>query len=269
MEIWKTINGYENFYEVSNYGRVRSLDRIVYFKNKKGSRAYKGKILKQKYHNGYAMVNLNKNKNMEVKYIHRLVAEAFLPNPKNFPCVNHIDGVKSNNHVENLEWCTYSENNKYALLNNLRTNNINGLLLNNKKNSIKVACYKDDKIIHIGNNSRELAKWLIDNLLILKTKNIETISRIIRRYSKENKKYYNLTFIRVDLNQEIENDENQIVILSGNKVIGVFNTSRECAEWLLKKHYISEVTEDTIARKIRKIMNTDKSYYNFKFQKLF
>lgn len=269
MEIWKSINGYKGFYEVSNYGRVRSLDRIVYFKNNKGSRLYKGKILKQKYHNGYAMVNLNKNKKLEVKYVHRLVAEHFLPNPNNLPCVNHIDGVKCNNYIKNLEWCTYSRNNLHALSNNLRKNNIEGLLLNNKKNSIKIACYKDNTLIHISNNSRDLAQWLITNELTLKTKNIETISRIIRRYSKENKKYYNLSFMRIEIPQEISNDNSQIITLLNNRIIGVFNTSKECAIWLLENHYIHNANINTISRQIRKLINTNRSYHNLKFQKLF
>lgn len=80
-EYWVPIEGYEGWYEVSDQGRVRSVDRVVTFKNGKGSRFYKGQILKFRYHNGYAMVNLNKNKKMREHYVHRLVIENFTLHP--------------------------------------------------------------------------------------------------------------------------------------------------------------------------------------------
>lgn len=105
MEIWKSVVGYEGFYEVSNMGRVRSLDR----KNSRGSRV-KGRYLKyKKTSRGYLSLQLCGKDCL----IHRLVAKAFIPNPENKPQVNHIDGNKENNCIENLEWCTSSENNKH------------------------------------------------------------------------------------------------------------------------------------------------------------
>lgn len=268
MEIWKKIENYEGYYEISNYGRVRSLDRLIFFKNNQGSRFYKGKILKQKYHNGYAYVNLNKNKNMEVIAVHILVAKHFLSNPKKLPCVNHKDGVKSNNHVTNLEWVTYAENNYQALINNLKTNNIQGLLTSKKEKRIAIVCYENNQIIQVSNCSRELANWLIKNNKT-KTKNIETLSRIIRKYSKENKKYYNFKFERIELKKELLENQKKILILKDNKVLEIFETTKKCAEWLLEKKYLIEVNRSTIARHIRKIKNTKKTYHNFQFQELF
>ncbi|WP_334352211.1 NUMOD4 domain-containing protein [Companilactobacillus sp. HBUAS56257] len=113
MEIWKTIDGFENLYEVSNLGRVRSLFR------------YK-KILKPNcLKSGYQAVSLYKNKKKYLGLIHRLVAIAFIPNPLNKPQVNHIDEIKSNNHVENLEWMTAKENMSYGTARE-RTNKAQG-----------------------------------------------------------------------------------------------------------------------------------------------
>ena len=113
-EIWKPIKGYEGLYEVSNYGRIRSFD--TYRKGRNGSiRFCKGRILKFHTHQqGYLYVGLWKNNKHKTYKVHRLVAQAFLPNPHNYPCVNHKDENKTNNNVDNLEWCTYEYNNKYG-----------------------------------------------------------------------------------------------------------------------------------------------------------
>ena len=104
-EYWRPVLGYEGLYEVSNLGRVRSLD--TYRKGKNGSvRFYKGRILKLSTNGrGYLQVFLCKNRKVKKFKIHRLVAEAFLPNPDNLPEVNHKDENKLNNNAENLEWC--------------------------------------------------------------------------------------------------------------------------------------------------------------------
>lgn len=105
-EIWIDIEGFEGLYQVSNLGRVRSLDRLD-----GANRRLTGKILKGGKHNGgYLRVTLCKNSVVYAKSIHRLVAEAFIPNPENKPQVNHIDEDKTNNTVSNLEWMTSKEN---------------------------------------------------------------------------------------------------------------------------------------------------------------
>lgn len=111
-EIWKTIPELEGHHEVSNLGRVRSLDRSVL--NRGGAWALKGHTMKQRCHprTGYMMINVRRiGKTM---LVHRLVAKAFCPNPENKPTVNHINGIKSDNRAINLEWATYHENNQHA-----------------------------------------------------------------------------------------------------------------------------------------------------------
>lgn len=113
QEIWKDIEGYEGSYQVSNLGRVRSLTRKV--KTFNGFRLTKGKLLKPlKTNRNYFRVDLKRNQKDKYVSVHRLVAEAFLPNPNNLPEVNHKDSNPSNNNVKNLEWCTQSHNIKYA-----------------------------------------------------------------------------------------------------------------------------------------------------------
>lgn len=123
---WKPIKGYEGYYEVSDTGVVRSLDRIVP-DSKTGTKRIKGRIMKQSENkdksrngDGYYVVNLRKFHTSCVTQVHKLVAEAFLSNEFNLPTVNHKDGNKHNNNVENLEWATYSDNNLHALNNGLR-----------------------------------------------------------------------------------------------------------------------------------------------------
>ena len=110
MEEWKEVKGYEGLYEISNHGRVKSVDRMSHGKH------IRDKILKGgMFSNGYPYVCLRKKEINKNHLIHRLVAVAFLPNPHNLPEVNHIDGDKSNNSVENLEWCNRSYNLEHAV----------------------------------------------------------------------------------------------------------------------------------------------------------
>ena len=115
-EIWKDIEGYEGLYQVSNQGRVRSLDRCVNHggRSNKGLSLKKGKILSQgKDGNGYPSVMLSKNSKTKRRHVYRFVAELFVPNPYNLPEVNHKDENKMNSCADNLEWCTRSYNNSY------------------------------------------------------------------------------------------------------------------------------------------------------------
>ena len=109
-EVWKPVVGFEGLYEVSNKGRVRSVDRDIIRSDGKVQHK-KGVVLKQFITNkGYPYVMVNKDYKQHLKTVHRLVAQTFIPNPNNCPVVNHKDEDKTNNCVENLEWCTQSHN---------------------------------------------------------------------------------------------------------------------------------------------------------------
>ena len=120
-EIWKDIEGYEGLYQVSNMGRVRSLRRNIILKIKIGS-------------NGYERVVLSVNNIPKGYSIHRLVANTFIPNPDNYPIVNHKDENKTNNRVDNLEWCTQKYNVNYGT----------GIAKRTRSQSKKVLQFKTD-----------------------------------------------------------------------------------------------------------------------------
>lgn len=106
-ELWKDIPNFEGYYQASNLGRIRSVDRYVKYKNTDGVALRKGKILSPKTSNkGYLETTLMKEGKNYYKRIHQLIASAFLPNPNNYPYINHINENKKDNRVENLEWCT-------------------------------------------------------------------------------------------------------------------------------------------------------------------
>ena len=118
MEIWKDVVGYEGLYKVSNSGNVKNLERKIPYRY--GLRTIPERILKgNENERGYLYVVLYKNTKPQKHKIHRLVAQAFIENPENKKCINHIDGNKQNNSVDNLEWVTHSENMKHAADNKL------------------------------------------------------------------------------------------------------------------------------------------------------
>ena len=97
MQIWKDIEGYKGHYQISNYGNVRSLKKDAF-------------LMKGGYLKGYKIISLWKNGTGKMFRVHRLVAAAFIPNPDNKPCIDHIDGDRANNHADNLRWVTAKEN---------------------------------------------------------------------------------------------------------------------------------------------------------------
>ena len=123
-EIWKPIKDYEGLYEISNFGNVkilaRNYTRYNYLTKRYNIIKVKEKITQGTINGGYRRICLTKNKVEKNKHIHKLVAEAFIPNPNNYSYVNHIDGNKQNNYIDNLEWCTLYQNNTHAYKTGLR-----------------------------------------------------------------------------------------------------------------------------------------------------
>ena len=114
-ENWKPVKGFEGIYEVSDLGRVRSIDRVI--TDSRGRVVpIKGRIMKQNAHyKGYLRLLLSNGEEKEHGFfVHRLVAEAFIPNPGNLPEVNHKDENKANNRADNLEWCTHLANSQHG-----------------------------------------------------------------------------------------------------------------------------------------------------------
>lgn len=130
-EVWKDIPNYIGLYQINNYGNVKSLKRLEKSGNK--IRKRNEKTLKQRATHGYKYVILSKESKAKTFRVHRLVAEIFIPNPNNYPQVNHKDGNKANNSVDNLEWCTCEYNIKEAYrLNLCKTIKINQFDINGK-----------------------------------------------------------------------------------------------------------------------------------------
>jgi hypothetical protein len=149
QEIWRDIKDYEGLYQISNLGRVKSVERIV----KRGTnfKPVRERVLKMGDKDGYKYVILSKSGKTKTGWIHRLVAQAFIPNPDDLPCINHKDENPSNNHVNNLEWCTHSYNNSY--------NDIRIKAARNKRKPI-IQYSKDGTFIREWSHAREASEAL-------------------------------------------------------------------------------------------------------------
>ncbi len=144
---WKEIDGYEGRYMISTKGDIVSLQRNCGLGSRKEERPRKQSIKK-----GYATCGLSKNKIIKHHLVHRLVAIAFIPNPNNYPQINHKDGNKTNNFVENLEWCDRSHNQIHARKLKLQ----GGERTNTAK--LNERCVKAIRYLHPRLTTRELAK---------------------------------------------------------------------------------------------------------------
>jgi hypothetical protein len=169
MEIWKAIDGFEN-YEISNYGRVKSNECTIVYSNGMITK-YKEKYLKLESNrcNGkgsYKRVTLCKNNKPKRFQVHRLVAQYFIDNPHNKKCVNHIDGNPSNNNIKNLEWCTHSENERhsYDILGKI---NANRKLSNEAIEDILKNCIKGVNKVNKGNVEEFMIRYNVSQGTIL------------------------------------------------------------------------------------------------------
>lgn len=188
-EIWKEINNYNGEYLISNLGNVKSLKSL--------------KILKpQDDKNGYLFVMLSKQSKKKNYKIHRLVAEHFLENPMNYEVVNHKDGNKYNNSVENLEWCTHRENNQHAW--NMKLN----------KNTVKQREQASD---WCKNNRKKLQDGMDKNSMSVLCINTGEVFNTVREASEV------LNISKNQIYRVISGDRNSVFGLKFKKILGVKN----------------------------------------------
>ena len=194
MEIWKDIKDFEGFYQVSNFGNVRSCNRIV------NKQFLKGEIRKPRLKNDYYRIALQKNMKRKEFGVHNLVAIMFIDNPENKPIVNHKDGNKQNNHVDNLEWVTYSENSIHA--------HTNGLVSYTKHNPHIVTVDQSDTPGEIWKTILNYNKYEISNL------------GRIKRFSRIRKPVLGKDYYRINLCKSSTQKTFYIHILVAENFIG-------------------------------------------------
>lgn len=237
-EIWKDIKGYENKYQVSNKGRIK---RLSY---KRGDKVYPDKIIKQDYTQGFPTVLLFKEDKSKKFLVSLLVANAFLEKSEKACRLKHIDGVLSNNNSDNLKWSDWEDveeetKEKVATFDEI---------------SPVIEVYEDGKFLLSGKTSREVAELLIDGEYT-KNKNLETVSRGVRKALQKGKEYIGLTFK--------ETYEKRYLLRKDNQNLKLFDTIEEMADWLLTSGALTDVKKDTVIRNIRKAIKENKTYHNF------
>lgn len=156
MENWKDIENYKGLYQVSDCGRIKSVERDVYHPNGTINRHIEEKILVPALNStGYLNVVLCKNGKRKTMKVHRLVAEAFIPNPENKPQVNHKNEIKIDNFVENLEWCDSKYNNSYGTKIERGIKNHRSYKLGDNPNAKPVFCVELNKKFDCAKSAEE------------------------------------------------------------------------------------------------------------------
>lgn len=149
-EIWKDVVGYEGLYAVSNVGNVRRINRTnrqnKHIELPSGLYLHSENMIPNDSGQGYYDVQLSKFDKIKHARVHRLVSEAFIPNPENKPYVNHLNGIRNDNRVENLEWCTAKENSRHAV--------DTGLYVGRKGEENPRSIFKDEDILWIRENCK-------------------------------------------------------------------------------------------------------------------
>lgn len=176
-EQWKDIKGYEGLYRVSNLGRVKGLNRV----DSIGRKVIGGIMRSSNDKDGYKLITLCKKAKRTTYKVHRLVAQAFIPNPNDLPQINHIDEDRTNNCIENLEWCTSQYNNNYGdrTKNSVAHNNYKTIAriesLNKMHDSHKTPIYGfyEDRVIWF--DSVKTARRFMENITNHKVTNISNV----------------------------------------------------------------------------------------------
>jgi hypothetical protein len=175
-EIWEEIEGYRGMYLISNSGNVMRKNSIIK-NNEIVSYILQRKNLRN--NKGYKVVTLFDHSKAKTVKVHRLVAKAFIPNPNNLPCVNHKDGIKSNNDMNNLEWCNIKFNNQHAYNNGLKNKSIGE---NSNFNKLK-----EHQVIDILNNCNSSNKeYYMEKLNVSRSLINSILSKRVWKHLKTN-----------------------------------------------------------------------------------